>query len=81
MNPIPIIKTVVGTAAGIGAGTIIGNVVKSTTPITVGPIHKVLIAIGSYGLGSAAGALASRAISTDFDYVENAIKSIADQND
>ena len=81
MNPLPVIKTVVCAAAGIGAGTIIGNVVKSTTPVNIGPIHKVLIAIGSYGLGSAAGALASRAISDDIDEAENLVRSIADQND
>ena len=81
MNPLPIIKTVVGTAAGIGAGTIVGNVVKATTPITVGPIKKVLIGLGSYALGSAAGALAAKAISNDFDDVEKWIAVVSEQTD
>lgn len=80
MNPIALAKAAVKLAAGIGAGTIVGNVVKSTTPVNIGPIKKVLIAIGSYGLGSAAGVIASNAISHDFDDVENTIRSIADQD-
>jgi hypothetical protein len=68
---LPIVKGAAGIATSVGAGAVVGNAIKATTPANLKPVSKVLIGIGGIALSSIAGDLAAT-------YIENQIQGIAD---
>jgi hypothetical protein len=53
-----LIKTVLQLGASLGAGFIVGDVVKATTPATSGTIRNICKSLGAFALGGAAGGIA-----------------------
>lgn len=52
MNILPIFTFVVESVASVGAGAVVGNVVKATTPETVSTAKRVAIGVGSFVLSN-----------------------------
>jgi hypothetical protein len=59
MKKIDIVKRVVGLVVSVGIGAIVTNVVKCTTPGSVGKIIRFCIGVGSFAL---AGAVSEKAV-------------------
>jgi hypothetical protein len=72
MKKIEIIKAVGGLVISVGVGGIVGNVIKCTTPIAIGPIKKVCIGIGSFVVSNMVG---DKAV----EYAEEKIDGAIDQ--
>lgn len=49
------IKAVAGFGVAVGAGLIVGNVVKLTTPVAANKLTRVLIRMGEFGLAGYVG--------------------------
>lgn len=71
MNVLPIVKTVVGIATSFGAGAVIGNAIKATTPPNLKLVSKVFIGLGALGISGALGDIAG-------SYMESQIQAFAD---
>lgn len=70
INFVPVIQLVAGVATSFGAGSVVGNLIKHTTPEKLKTGSKILVAIGGAALSFVAGDLASR-------YVEDQIEEVA----
>lgn len=68
---LPILKGTVGLATSLGAGAVVGNAIKATTPDNMKLAQKILVGIGGITLSSIAGDVASR-------YMEAQIQAVAD---
>lgn len=55
MNYLTVGKFVFGAVAGLGADKIVSNIVKATTPATVGAISKIAIKVGGVMAGMYVG--------------------------
>lgn len=61
------VKTGVGFIVTVGVGAIVGNLVKSTTPIDTSKIIKACIKVGSLVLTGAVGDIAGKYAETQID--------------
>ena len=75
MNAFVIVKTVSGMIAGAGVGTVVGNVVKVTTPIGINIGEKVLTKIGGFCISYILGSIAGQQVENAFDAVKLAIET------
>lgn len=79
MNPIALIKIASEVVVSLGVGTIVGNVVRATTPENVKGVKKVGILVGSMVLGAMASKKAVEFVNEQIDEVaenvENAKKA------
>lgn len=77
------VKTGVGFVASIGVGAIVGNLVKSTTPIDTSKLIKACIKVGSIVLTGAVGDLASTYTDKQIDeaviFAEGFVKTDMDE--
>lgn len=71
MNILPLIKVAANMTTSLGAGMVVGNVLKGTTPTNMKTASKVLVTIGTITLSSIAGEVAG-------GYVERSIQEVAD---
>lgn len=55
-----LINTLISAIVSTGAGAVVGNAVKLTTPLTVTPLNKALIMVGSVTLSSLVGGQAAK---------------------
>lgn len=62
-------KEVTKIVVALGVGTIVGNAVKATTPIVISKCDKLLIAAGSFVVGSLAGDVAAKYVDKTIDEV------------
>lgn len=60
MNPVNVISTVITALVSSGAGSIVGNAIKLTTPANASILKKTSIGLGGLALSSMAGAAAAR---------------------
>lgn len=67
INILGIVKSVTGLAAGTGAGVIVGNLVKATTPDDLGKVQKVLVGIGGYTISAVLGDLSAKYVNDQID--------------
>lgn len=67
MNILTLTKGLATTAASLGVGTVVGNVVTATTPEKVSTVQKVVIGIGGLALTSLVGEAVSRRTETKID--------------
>lgn len=72
MTKIEMIKAAGEIVVSIGVGTIVGNVIKSTTPVDMGPIKKACVSIGTI-------VLANLASDSTTDYLEKKIDDVVDK--
>jgi hypothetical protein len=59
ISPVSILAGVAELAASAGAGLVVGNLVKATTPDNLSKVNKVLLVIGSYTIGGVLSDLSS----------------------
>lgn len=71
MNIVPVVKLAAGLVTSLGAGAVVGNAIKATTPAGMKIASKVLVGIGGVALSTVAGELAAT-------YVEKMIQTAAD---
>ena len=64
------IKAVAGFGVAVGAGVIVANAVKATTPVQVNKLAKVLIHLGEFGIAGYVGEKAA-------DYTTEQIDAVA----
>lgn len=72
MTKIEMAKAAGEIVVSIGVGTIVGNAIKSTTPIDMGPIKKVCVSIGAM-------ILANLASDSTTEYLEKKIDDVVDK--
>lgn len=70
MNKIAIAKSVAGVITSLGAGAVVGNAIKATTPENLKTANAILVGVGSFVIGGMVADAAS-------DYVKKAIDEIA----
>ena len=61
------VKSGVGFVVSVGVGAIVGNLVKSTTPVDTSKIVKACIKVGSLVLSGAVGDIASKYTNEQID--------------
>lgn len=74
MNVLGFAKGSVSLITGIGAGKIAGYAIKKVLPETLSTAENVVVVMGAFALGGAAGKLAS-------DYVEDLADAVIDLGD
>ena len=60
MPILPIVKIIAGSLTSFGAGTVVGNAIKATTPANLTRINKIVVGVGSIALSAIAGNAASK---------------------
>lgn len=76
MNPRNILKTAIGFVSSAGAGAVVGNVVKATTPIDMNKYQKVMVAVGSVVVSSMVSSHASKYAVDQFEQTAEQIKLV-----
>ena len=75
MNTIKIIKAGASFVVSVGAGMIVSNVVKCTTPAATKAIMKICVAIGGFALSNLVGSAASDHTEKEIDKFVDTIKN------
>lgn len=60
MNPVSIAATVITGLVSTGAGAVVGNAIKASTPANATLVKKVALGVGGLALSSLTGAAAAR---------------------
>ena len=81
MTIVSMIKGAVGLAATIGTEQIVANVVKTTTPATVGKLSKVCIKVSSCVLGLMGGKVVADFAGEQMDNVERMIQAAKQESE
>ena len=81
MKKIDMLKKVGVIVVSVGVGAIVGNIVKSTSPASVGTIKKVCIGIGGFVLSSMISDLASKYTEQQIDNTVSEIKKMVVNGD
>lgn len=76
MDAINLIKTTAGLVTGLGVGTVVGNLIKSTTPANVKILNKILVGVGGFVIGGALSEIASNAVEQRIDEGVEALKKV-----
>lgn len=76
MNPMTIVKGVVDLAVSAGAGAVVGNAIKMSTPADAKKIQKISIAVGGFVLSGLVGAQASKYATEQIDTTLAQIKEV-----
>jgi lipoate-protein ligase A len=72
MSALSITKGIIATAVSFGAGNIVANAIKATTPADISTYKRVIIGIGGLAVG---GMVADQAVKYTNDSIDEAIKS------
>lgn len=72
------IKTVVGIATSLGAGSIVGNVIQVTTPTNIGAAKKATMFLGGVTLSYMAGKMAEKLVKEEIDELAEEIAKLKD---
>lgn len=67
MNTLSIAKIAIGLVASTGVSTVVGNMIKVVTPVTVSNYNKVLTVIGGFVLTGMAGKAAYNYVADELD--------------
>lgn len=81
MITLNLIKQAVGYAVGAGAGVIIHNVVKATTPRDISTYKKVIIALGAFAIAGIVIDKARESTDVKIDRFIGQIKTIVNADD
>lgn len=76
MNPLGIIKTVSDIVVSVGAGAVVGNAIKATTPLDLTLVKKISLGVGGFVLSSMAGSYASKYVTDQIDSTTNQLKEL-----
>ena len=67
-------KAVVGIVAGAGAGKVVELAIKSVTPNNISKVNKVLVTIGSFGIGGLVSTAVARQTQNEIDEIADVVK-------
>lgn len=81
MKKMDMVKKVGGIIVSIGVGAIVGNVIKCTTPATMGTIKKVCVAVGSFVLCNMVADSAANYTEQTIDNAVNEVKKMVKNGD
>lgn len=76
INVLGIVKGVTGFVASTGAGVVVGNLVRATTPHDLGKVQKILVGVGGYTIGAVLGDLSAKYINDQIDGYAQRINEI-----
>lgn len=76
INILSLVKGVSELAVSAGAGAVVGNLVKATTPDDLNRVQKLIVGIGAYGVGAVIGDLTAKYISDQIDGYADRINQI-----
>lgn len=76
MNPLTISKMIVGTVVSAGAGAVVGNAIKASTPADLKTTQKVSIAVGGFVLSSLVASVASKHTEAQIDETVSQIQQL-----
>lgn len=76
MNPVSILKTVASIAVSSGAGAVVGNAVKLTTPVGTKTLQKITIAVGGFALSGLVAEAAANYTEREIDGAVAQIKEL-----
>lgn len=76
MNITKIVKPAVTLIASVGVGVVVSNVVKSSTPVDVNLLNKVLIGAGSFALTTVIADAATKSINAQIDEISSAVSTV-----
>jgi hypothetical protein len=76
MNPLKVIKATTGIVVSFGAGAIVNNAIKATTPADVHAIKKIALVIGGFAVSGIVADAAVKYSNKTFDDVDEAIKNV-----
>ena len=79
MNKITIVKSVTGLIASAGAGAVVSNAIKATTPGDINKFNKVMIGVGSFAITGLVGAAAAKHVEGMIDEVTDKINPEKDE--
>lgn len=72
MKKLDILKSVAGLVVSAGAGAVVGNAIKASTPEDIKNLNKVLVAIGGFALTGMVGEMASKYTAEQIDQLAGA---------
>lgn len=74
MNPLNAFLKIADIGVGIGAGAVVTNLVKSTTPAGTNPLMKVAVGIGSMVISNMVGDAASKFVKRNVEELSDELK-------
>lgn len=74
MNALGAFKKVTELVVSIGAGAVVTNAVKATTPVGTNPYMKVAVGVGSLVISNMVGDLASKYVTDGVDKIVTDVK-------
>lgn len=74
MNPIALARTAAGLVVSAGAGAIVSNAIKASTPANAKIIQKISIGIGGFVLSNMIGDMATKYANDNIDTAVNTFK-------
>lgn len=80
MDKLNILKSATGMIASAGAGAVVGNAIKQSTPEDIKTTGKVLIVVGGSVLSSMVGKMASQYTSDSIDEAAEAFNKTMDDH-
>lgn len=74
MDPLNIFKGAVSLVVATGVGTIVGNVIKATTPLDQKLINRISVGVGGYFLTTTVGDIVADRLNTQIDNTITKVK-------
>lgn len=76
INVLGIVKGVSELVVSAGAGVVVGNLVRATTPYDLSKVQKVMVGVGGYAVGAVLGDLSAKYVSAQIDGYAERINEI-----
>lgn len=76
MNPLQIAKAAVDLVVSAGAGAVVGNAIKASTPLDAKAIQKIVIGVGGLTLSGLVGSQASQYAGQQIDSTLSQIQAV-----
>lgn len=74
MNKLEILKRTVETVVSVGVAAVIGNAIKSTTPVDIKTYSKVIVGIGGFVVSTMVKNEATKRTNNKFDEIAQEFK-------
>lgn len=74
MDPLNIFKGAVSLVVATGVGTIVGNVIKATTPLDQKLINRISVGVGGYFLTTTVGDIVADRLNAQIDNTITKVK-------
>lgn len=69
-------KSVVSVSIGLGAAKVVEHAIKATTPVGITKVGKVLVYLGSFGIGGLVSSAVAQDIDLQITKFENVVREI-----